>query len=83
MVKSIDVILLTTSFMLVLFIYGCTNGAVNETILLGDEVQTTDRYTDLFNDSFSGRVISIGDMYAVRDENGAEREFERHWLIKC
>lgn len=84
MVKPIDVIMLTVAFMLVLFIYGCMNGAVEKTILLGDEVCTTDRYAELFNDSFSGKVVmKMPDgAYIVRNINGTERTISRHWLDK-
>ncbi len=55
-----------------------------EPTCLGDEVTTTDRYTELFNDSFSGWVVAKDDgMYTVMDETGAVREFDGHWLAKC
>lgn len=84
MVKPIDVIMLTVAFMLALFIYGCMNGAIDKTILLGDEVRTTDRYTYLFNDSFSGKVVMKmpNAAYIVRNNNGTERTLSRHWLDK-
>lgn len=64
-------------------LYGSMIGAENNTIWLGDDVTTSDRYTTLFNDSFTGRVVARDDgMCTVRCENGAEREFERHWLVK-
>lgn len=59
------------------------HGAETNTILLGDDVTTSDRYTTLFNDSFTGRVVAKDDgMYTVRDESGIERAFERTWLEK-
>ncbi len=67
-----------------LFTALCITGAEDNFIWLGDEVTTTARYTELFNDSFSGRVVTKDDgMYTVRDETGTEREFDRHWLAKC
>ena len=55
-----------------------------EQIYLGDEVTTTARYTEFFNDSFSGRVVTKDDgMYTVMDETGGAREFDRYWLAKC
>lgn len=75
---------LTITFTIAIFLYGCMIGAECNTILLGDDVTTSDRYTTLFNDSFTGRVVAKDDgMYTVRCENGTEREFERHWLGKC
>lgn len=46
----------------------------------GDEVTTTDEYTKLFNESFSGRIVSIDELYTVRDENGTERSFDWKWI---
>ena len=85
MVKFEDVAVLTIVFILAIFIYACMNGAADRTILLGDEVQTTDRYTYLFNDSFSGKVVmKMPDgVYIVRNINGTERTLSRHWLDKA
>jgi|LGOV01.1.fsa_nt_gb hypothetical protein len=47
---------------------------------LGDEVATTDEYNTLFNESFSGHIVSIDKLYTVRDENGNERAFEWKWI---
>ena len=77
------IISLAVTFALGIFMYVCMTGAEGNTIWLGDEVTTSDRYTTLFNDSFSGRVVTKDDgMYTVRDENGTERELDRHWLDK-
>ena len=84
MVDTEDVILLTVAFMLVLFLYGCMTGTAANDIMLGDEVRTTDRYTYLFNDSFSGKVVmKMPDAaYIVRNTDGTERTISRHWLDK-
>lgn len=77
------VFVLTLIFAFGLFMGICMIGAEDSSVHLGDEVTTTDRYTTLFNDSFTGRVVAKYDgMYTVRDENGAEREFEKYWLEK-
>ena len=52
----------------------------NKFMELGDEVTTTDEYTTFFNESFSGRIVSIDKSYIVRDENGNERTFKRKWI---
>ncbi len=56
----------------------------DNTIYLGDEVATTDEYNILFNDSFSGNVVTTmrDKMYIVRNTNGEERTFERKWIDK-
>ena len=84
MVETEDVMLLIVAFMLAIFIYACMGGAADRTILLGDEVQTTDRYTLLFNDSFSGKVVMTmpDGAYIVRNTNGTERTLSLHWLDK-
>ena len=84
MVETEDVILLIVVFMLATFVYGCMIGTAANSITLGDEVRTTDRYTYLFNDSFSGKVVmKMPDgAYIVRNTNGTERTLSRHWLDK-
>ena len=52
----------------------------NKFMELGDEVTTTDEYNTLFNETFSGRIVSIDSLYTVRDENGTERMFEWKWI---
>ena len=52
-------------------------------LLLGDEVKTSDYYNECFNESFEGRVISSTlYRYTVRDMEGNERTFEKKWLVK-
>ena len=52
----------------------------NKIMEIGDEVATTDEYNTLFNESFSGRIVSIDRVYTVRDDNGNERTFGRKWI---
>ena len=51
---------------------------------LGAEVQTTDEYEQLFNDSFSGRVVLVTRQGAfvvtVRNAEGTEQKFACKWL---
>ena len=76
-----DLILVCMVVAVALFAYGCATSTVEGMISLGDEVETTTEYKDLFNDSFSGRVFAKdGGMYTVRDENGTERTFEWKWI---
>ena len=77
------IISLAVIFTLGISMYVCMIATEKNTICLGDEVTTSDRYTTLFNDSFNGRVVAKDDgMYIVRDENGTERKFEKYWLEK-
>ena len=51
---------------------------------LGTEVQTTDEYEILFNDSFSGRVIE-GERFmdfavTIRNSTGIERRIATRWI---
>lgn len=67
------------------FIIAIGSGTVfGEQIWLGDEVTTSDRYTEIFNDSFTGNVVMTGSdgVYTVRDDNGTERAIEKTWLRK-
>ena len=76
-----DAALIIIPFAIVMFVCGCMTCAVDNMILLGDDVTTSDKYTTLFNDSFSGRVVAKdAGMYTVRDESGTERVFDRTWL---
>lgn len=54
----------------------------NKIIELGDEVTTTDEYNTLFNDSFTGRVVAIDELYTVRDENMNDRTLAYRWIDK-
>ena len=53
-------------------------------IAIGDEVETTEEYSTIFNDSFTGHVISARNgVYLVRCDNGTEREFVSKWIDRC
>ena len=57
------------------------NEIADNRISLGTEVQTTDEYEQIFNESFEGNIIEKHRwMYTVRDANGTERTVDRHWL---
>ena len=66
--------------MLIIAIVLAFTPSENKIMELGDQVSTTDEYNTLFNDSFSGRIVSIDAVYTVRDENGNERVFEWKWI---
>lgn len=59
-----------------LVIYSCEK----KFMCLGDEVVTTDEYTTLFNELFSGHILRMGKSCTVRDENWDERTFEWKWV---
>lgn len=71
---------LTITFAIGILLYGAMTSGGNKFMGLGDEVTTTDEYNILFNDTFSGRIVSIDSLYTVRDENGTERMFEWKWI---
>ena len=70
----------TIFFAIGILLYGAMTSGGNKFLHLGDEVTTTDEYNTLFNESFSGRIVSIDRLYTVRDENGTERMFEWEWI---
>ena len=71
---------LSITFAIGILLYGAMTSGGNKFMGLGDEVTTTDEYTTLFNESFTGRIVSIDSLYTVRDENGTERAFEWEWI---
>jgi len=66
--------------MIIIAIFLAIDPSENKFMKLGDEVATTDEYNTLFNESFSGHIITIDKLYTVRDENGNERTFEWKWV---
>lgn len=72
--------ILAIAIMVALAAFMLLTPSQNKIMKLGDEVATTDEYNTLFNDSFSGRIISIAGGYTVRDENGNERTFVWKWI---
>ncbi len=56
----------------------------NTAYALGTEVETTEEYTTMFGDSFSGRILSPPSYWEraiiVRNADGVERVFAARWL---
>ena len=80
MMETFILIIIVCTIIFIGFNY--VNGTA-DLISFGDEVRTSDYYTECFNESFEGRVIgSQTYRYTVRDMNGNERTFEKKWLVK-
>lgn len=74
----ITAILLSTAILLI------ESSPGSNSFTIGDEVETTNEYNAIFNDSFTGHVISARNcVYLVRCDNGTEREFVSKWIDNC
>ena len=74
---TLTIVLIGVPFLLAAVM--CMHGTPD--IMLGEHVHTTEEYEQVFNDSFSGRVVLIDHhKYTVRNSTGAERVFEQVWI---
>lgn len=80
------IMMLLCAGMIVFAIIDLTYTTVHDSPItrLGAEVQTTDEYTDMFNDSFTGRVVRGTSFFeravTVRSPEGVERRIVIKWL---
>ena len=82
--RLFTIIMITFVIIIVMVIYLDANTIINYG--LDSEVKTTDGYNEMYNESFSGRIVNnggwIGGYVLIQDHNGTQRTFRKGHITK-